>query len=204
MKRANFAASFAVVAATIASPAARADDASPKDVYLAYTAALREGDVDAAKKRAIADAQRMPLLEGRRDAAAAEKQFRAAVDKAFPGALKPVAYPGPTTWPDEAPQPERLTVADDTATYVTRDAMEPIKFRRVNGAWKVDLNAMYPAKRVSEVVTFRSALVEVMNALTAEMAAGRFKNYADVQADLETRVKMRIANPDQPATTRPK
>ena len=63
---------------------------------------------------------------------------------------------------------------------------------------------MYPPRTVSEIETFRGALVEVMNALSAEIAAGRFKSYAEVQTELETRVKMRIANPDQPATTRPK
>ncbi|MDB5324844.1 MAG: hypothetical protein JWM57_413 [Phycisphaerales bacterium] len=184
--------------------AASADGGDPKAVFKQYADALAAGDIDRVKQLIIADEKRLPVIEGRRAAAVAEKQFQAAVEKAFPGALKPVEYTGPTTRPIDAPDPDRLTVTQDTATLISRDTLEPIRFKRVGEEWKIDLNAMYPPQTVSEIETFRGALVEVMNALSTEIAAGRFKNYAEVQTDLETRVKMRIANPDQPATTRPK
>lgn len=183
---------------------ASADSGDPKAVFKQYTEALSAGDVDRAKQLILADEKRLPVIEGRRAAAAAEKQFQGAVEKAFPGALQPVGYTGATTRPAEVPDPERLTYSNDTATLVSRDSLEPVRFKRVGGDWKIDLNAMYPPQTVAEIETFRGALVEMMNALSTEIAAGRFKSYAEVQAELETRVKMRIANPDQPATTRPK
>lgn len=182
---------------------AETDAGTPKAVFKRYADALAVGDVDGARQLAVGDEKRLPILDGRRAAAVAEKQFKAAVDKAFPGALKPIAYGGVTTQPAESPSPEKLTVKGDTATLVTRDSMEPVRFKRVDGAWKIDLNAMYSPTTVAEVETFRNALTEVLNALSAEIAAGRFKTFAEVQADLETRVKMRIATPDLPATTRP-
>ena len=99
--------------------------------------------------------------------------------------------------------PLRLTVTNDTATLTVKDTTESVRLRRVNGEWKVDLNAMYAPATVDEIEQFRGALVEVMNALAAEVAAGRFKAYDEVLADLETRVKMRLATPDSPSTTRP-
>lgn len=193
-----------MLAITLGRSAFAAEPQAPKDVFKAYAAALAAGDVDTAKTRVVADDKRMPVLEGRRSAAAAEKQFQAAVEKAFPGEMKPVGYSGPTTRPADAPDPDRLTITNDTAILITRDTPDPIRFQRVGEEWKIDLNAMYPPRTVLEIETFRGALVEVMNALSAEIAAGRFKSYAEVQTELETRVKMRIANPDQPATTRPK
>jgi hypothetical protein len=182
---------------------AQTQPVDPKAVFDLYTKALAAGDIDQARQLAVGDEKRLPILEGRRAAAVAEKQFKAAVDKAFPGSLKPIGYGGVTTQPAEAQSPEKLTVQGDTATFITRDSLEPVRFRKFDGAWKVDLDAMYSPATVTEIETFRGALTEVMNALSAEIATGRFKSFAEVQADLETRVKMRIATPDLPATTRP-
>ncbi|HEX8325664.1 MAG TPA: hypothetical protein VF595_17300 [Tepidisphaeraceae bacterium] len=191
------------VGSTAHAAATSGEAQGPREVYRAYSAALATGDIDAAKKLIVADAKRMPLVDNRRPAAEAEKRYRAAVDKAFPGAARPLGYGAPTTRPADAPDPLRLTVTNDTATLTVKDTTESVRLRRVNGEWKVDLNAMYAPATVDEIEQFRGALVEVMNALAAEVAAGRFKTYDEVLADLETRVKMRLATPDSPSTTRP-
>ncbi|MGC4032843.1 MAG: hypothetical protein QM754_14135 [Tepidisphaeraceae bacterium] len=180
-----------------------AEPTTPDDIYLVYTQAISAGNLDVAKKYAVADDSRMRLLTNRPAAAEAEKAFRAAVDAAFPGQFKDVHYTAPTTQPEDPARPPRVVYNKETATLSIRDTAEVVRFRRVNGEWKVDLNAMYSPTVVDETEKFRGALTEVMNAVAAEAKAGRYKTLNEVQAELATRVKMRLATPDLPATTRP-
>lgn len=180
-----------------------AEPMTPEDVYLAYTRAMSAGRLDEAKRLSIADDSRLRLLTTRPAAADAEKAFRTAVDAAFPGQFKDIHYTAPTTQPEDPARPPRVVYAKDTATLSIRDTAETVRFRRVNGEWKIDLNSMYSPTVVDETERFRGALTEVMNALAAEVKAGRYKSLNEVQAELATRVKMRLATPDLPATTRP-
>lgn len=180
-----------------------AEPAGPREVYRSYTAALAAGDIDTARRHVVADAKRMTLIDNRRPAAEAETRFRTAIDKAFPGRSNALGYGPPTTRPADAPDPLRLVVSGDAATLTIKDTTESVRLLRMAGEWKIDLNAMYTPATVEAIETFRGALTEVMSALAAEVSAGRFKTYEDVLADLDTRVKMRIATPDLPSTTRP-
>ena len=195
----------AVIVAVLLPPVMATADAppGPREAFKAYSDALAVGDLETAKKFAIADAKRIRLIDERRPAAAAEAKFKAAVDKAFPGSLTPLGYGTATTRPEESTDPLKLVTTGDRATLTLRDTTDAVKLRRVRGDWKVDLDAMYTPAQVDDVGTFRNALIEAMNAIGAEVTAGRFKTFAEVQAELETRIKMRLATPDLPVTTRP-
>lgn len=193
----------AAIVALLLPAATMADPPGPREVFKAYSDALAAGDLDTAKRYVIADPKRMKLIDDRRSAADAEAKFKAAVDKAFPGSLTPVGYGPATTRPAEFPDPRLLITTGDRATLTLRETTDTVKLRRVRGEWKVDLDAMHTPAGVEEISTFRTALVEAMNAVGAEVTAGRFKTFAEVQAELETRIKMRLATPDLPVTTRP-
>ena len=121
--------------------------------------------------------------------------------------MRPSPKHSPTPHRHARRPPGRTTpvvkIEQDSATLLPRDATDPVKLCRVDGVWKVDLNAMYAGPVLDEIEQFRAALRDTMTAVTADVTAGKFKSYGEVQSDLETRVKMKLATPDASSTTRP-
>ena len=183
------------------SISAAADLSSPKSAFRAYTDAITTRNFDALKGMIDADDSHLKMIKGQLDYDAIEKRFRAASDKAFPGATSEPSDNAPTlaSTIDKAD----VQTNGDTATLTTTQTMRPILMKKESGEWKVDLNAMYPGEVVSEVVAFRKALADVMDSMTHDIEAGKYKTYNEVKNDLEIHVKMKLATPSESNSTQP-
>jgi hypothetical protein len=181
--------------------AAEPDYTSPKAAFQTYTAALAAGDAAAAKASVVSNDKIDKLLDGQIAYAAREKKFRDAIIKRFPDEAKNL--PDPSVENLKAIEKADVKVDGDTATLTTTQTPGPVKLQRVDGKWKVDLVSMYPPDNIEQVVRFRTALGEIIEDMTPEIEAGKFKTYDDVKTNLESRMKMRIALPQDEATTRP-
>ena len=200
--------SFGLAAACIAinfmSSAARADAdlSSPKSAFKTYTTALAQNDHATLAQAVIATAKGQQMLDGQMAYNEIEKTFRAATVKAFPDAAKEL--PDPFAGLLASIETADVTIDGDTATLTSKQTMQPVKLKKQNGNWKVDLSAMYADGVVDEVILFRKALSDVMQGMTDEVQSGKFTDYNDVRSGLEQRVKMRLAMPPaEESTTKP-
>ncbi len=181
---------------------AAADYSTPKNAFRTYTKALADGDLQVLKNSVIATEKHNQLLENQITYAATEKKFRTACIKAYPAAAKDLADPTQDTL--AALEKAEVKIEDDTATLVTRDSLEPVVLKRVDGKWKVNLVEMYDPASVDDVLTFRKALAAVMEDMTTDVDAHKYKSFDEVKNTLEMRVKMRMALPsEEEPTTKP-
>lgn len=186
------------IAATLAH--AEADYSTPKNAFRTYTQAIADRDIQVLKNSAVATAKHNQLLESQVEYSAIDKKFREACVKAYPAAAKEL--PDPTQQTLDAIAAADVKIDGDTATLQSRDSLEPVRLRKVDNRWKVDLVAMYDNEAVDEVLSFRKALGYVMNDMVEDVANGKYKTFDEVRNTLEMRVKMRMALPqaDEPAT----
>ena len=178
------------------------DLSSPKATFRAYTTALMQGDRPGVMQTVIASAKGQKMLDGQIAYNTVEKRFRAATIKAFPESAKELPDPFADTL--ASIDAAEVSTNGDAATLSSKQTMQPIKLKKQNGNWKVDLSAMYGDEVIDEVIQFRKALSDVMEGMTEEVASGKFTDYNDVRSNLETRVKMRLAMPPaDESTTKP-
>jgi len=184
------------------NPTTQAGLSSPKDAFRTYTTALQNGDRNGVSAAVILSDKVQKLIDGQIAYSAIEAKFRAAAVKAFPDADKdlPDNFPASLAAIDSAD----VKIDGDTATLTTKQTMQPVKLRRQDGVWKVDLAAMYGDAVIDEVINFRKAFAEVMEQVTDDVGHGKFTDYNDVRSNLEQRLKMRLAMPPaDEATTKP-
>jgi hypothetical protein len=186
---------------TEAKPTITIDLSTPKAAFRTYTQALGAGDLAALKATVISSEKINKMLEGQISYGDRERKFRVAIVKAFPSEAK--SLPDPTQQTLAAIEKAEVKTEGESATLVTSLSTEPVKLRQIDGKWKLDLTAMYPEDALDDVMSFRRSLADVMEDMTPDIDAGKFKAYTDVQNNLETRVKMRMALPQEDAATRP-
>lgn len=178
------------------------DLSSPKSAFRAYTTALMNGDHNGVMRTVIASPKGQKMLDGQMAYNAVEKRFRAATVKAFPDSAKEL--PDPFTDTLASIDAAEVATAGDTATLTSKQTMQPVKLKKQDGNWKIDLSAMYGDEVIDEVIQFRKALSDVMEGMTEDVTNGKFTDYNDVRSNLETHVKMRLAMPPaEDATTKP-
>jgi hypothetical protein len=182
---------------------AAGDFSTPKNAFRTYTQSLASGDAKTLKQAVIADKKQEQLLANQLTYTATEKRFREACIKAFPAARKDL--PDPTEQTLAGIEKSEVKIEGETATLTTRESLEPVRLRRVEGKWKVDLSAMYDDTAVDDVLLFRTALATVMEDMTVDIGKGKYKSFDEVRNTLEMRVKMRMALPpaEESPTTKP-
>jgi hypothetical protein len=196
-----------LVAAGVASVgmAVEADFNTPKGAFRTYTKALAEGDSKTLKEAVIASDKHLQLLDSQVAYTPVERKFNAAVVKSYPVAAKELADPSQEML--KAIDTADVKVSGESATLVTRLSTEPVKLKKVDNKWKLDLISMYDTDNIEEVMMFRKALADVMADMLPDVEAGKYKSFDEVKNTLEMRVKMRAAlqQSDAPdgAATRP-
>jgi hypothetical protein len=186
--------------ASIASAAT--DYSSPKAAFRTYTQALANEDAKALKESVISSDKIDTLLDGQISYTGIERKFRLAILKAYPAAARDLPDPAQQTL--DAIEKAEVKIDNDSATLVTKDNLEPVRLQKIDDKWKVNLRAMYADDAVEDVILFRKALADVMEDMTPDVEAAKYKNFDDVKNTLEMRVKMRIALPQsEDATTKP-
>lgn len=169
------------------------DYSTPQNAFRTYTQAIANGDIEGLKNASITTEKHLRLLENQVNYAATEKKFRDACIRAFPGSAKEL--PDPTQQTLQAIAKSEVKIDGDTATLVAPDSPEPVRFRRIDNRWKVDLPAMYDDQAVDDILTFRRALQYVMNDLLDDVQESKYKTFDELKNVLEIRVKMRMALP---------
>ena len=192
----------AVLLGGVAGALAESDFSTPAAAFRTYTQALFDCDEAALKSAAIVSEKHPKLLGGMVEYIKVERQFRAAAITAFPEAAREL--PDPAKESMKAIDNATVKIEGDTAVLVTSQSVEPVKLRKVNGEWKVDLASMYNDDSVNDLVVFRGALTGVLSDMAADIEAGKYTSFVDVKTQLEIKVKMRIAMaPDEWPATRP-
>lgn len=155
--------------------------------------AIRAGDRHATRSLIARSGSFDPgLLDDYVELLLSAERLRDAVRLAFP------PKPGEATDSDE---PIRVLGADDQLAEVrlSRDG-EPLRFRRTDLGWQIDLDAVLPADRATDVERQRElvrGLTRVFRELRDELAAERYVSLVDLRAVLAMRTNDLLANLSQ-------
>ncbi|GIW76617.1 MAG: hypothetical protein KatS3mg104_1680 [Phycisphaerae bacterium] len=182
-----------LVAITCQAQSSQPDYSTPQGVFRTYTQSIANGDIEELKKASVTTDKHQQLLKNQISYLATEKKFRETCIQAFPGATKELADPTQQTL--QAIAKAEVKIDGDTAMLFTPDSPEPVRLKRIDNRWKVDLPAMYDDQAVDDILAFRSALQFVMNDLIDDIQKGKYKTFDELKNVLEIRVKMRMALP---------
>jgi hypothetical protein len=191
---------IAALAAGAALAHAEADYSTPKNAMKTYTQAIANADIQVLKNSSVTTDKHVTLLENLVKYSTIDRKFREACIKAFPNAAKDL--PDPTKQTLDSIETSDVKIEGDAATLQTRDSLEPVRLKRVDNRWKVDLVSMYDPESIDEVLMFWNVQAYVMNDMLGDVAGGKYKTFDEVRNMLEMRVKMRMALPqtEEPST----
>lgn len=181
-----------------------ADYSSPREAYRTYVQALLDRDVKTAQNSVVGSDSINKFIVAQIQYNQSEAVFRKAITKAFPETAKEMKDQNQETL--DALKDSTEQIDGDSATLKQNPpAPLPVKLKRVEGKWKVDLLSMFTEKQVDldSVSRFRGALREVMEMLTPDVEQGKFKTYDDLKSALQMRMQVKLAAMDDEATTRP-
>ena len=163
---------FACIAVFAAASLRAADE--PKDVAVAFAKAIMAGDKKATHDVAAGTEEQLKTLDTMTDAMHAILKFKEACDKKF-GADNVLSKNMAGGMPDLVAEVSKseFKVDGDSVTVVDKDKPDdkhPLKLKKVDGKWKVDLSAMG-----DDAKDMPPGLVKTFTELTADITDGKYK-----------------------------
>jgi hypothetical protein len=169
--------------------AVKTDLTTPEAAAKSFVDALEKGNADAAKAAAVATPEQATALEAMSEAMSGFRKLNEAAVARWGEAGKQVA--GDMQDMDISAKLDKATVSveGDTATLRTEDEEdEPLKLRRVDGQWKVDLSAMMGDEDISQAVPMFRAMGKAAREVGGEIAEGKFQTAEEAQQAMAMRM----------------
>jgi len=179
------------------------DLSSPKAAVKTFVQALANGNVDLAKSAAITNAQQAQLLE-------LMTQMTGSMKKLTDAAVAKFGEAGETISGQKMKMGENLKQIDDSevkidgdnATILPTNQKEPVKLKKQNGDWKVDIASMPNLDRLAEAKPMITAMVSAANATATDISAGKFKDVEEARTAFRSKMMAAVmaTMPQHPAT----
>jgi hypothetical protein len=157
-------------------PAAKAPDlSSPRSAAAAWLQSAAVGDVDTALKIVVDDKEHRQFVVDMLTFSAALRGLRDAAVAAFGEAGREVTarYEGLLTPPHAK---LHIEVDGDTATVTMDEAINPLRLRKVDADWRVDLDASVRDVNTEKVARGARRAAAVADQVAAEIGEGKFKS----------------------------
>jgi hypothetical protein len=169
---------------------ARAEDAdltTPEAAARTLLLALDRGDAETARSAVIDEKDAHATVDASAELSRAMKNLAAVVERTFnePG----TKITGPLdriSAQVEHLKTVKATIEGDRAT-VPMDGEKPLQLRKIDGQWKVDLNAMATGQMPNAIQVMR-ALAKVTGEMSADIEAKKFNSLEEAQAAYYGRV----------------
>jgi hypothetical protein len=190
----------------LCSQRVRADEnldlSSPKKSAVAFTRALENADMAAAKSASIGSDEDYKFVQGLIDFIAAGRQLRAAAIERFGDEGKQISGDAMANLSKQAESASEK-IDGDSATVDQRNGSEPMKLKRVEGNWKVDVSAFPDKDQTGNALPL---VQKVMAAAAADVKAGKYKTAQEARQAIEQQIFAVIAeqsNPRRDADSKP-
>lgn len=179
-----------VMAGLSAARGAEPDLSTPKAAALAFVQALANGDAAAAKAVATADDRGGQMVDAMAELVKAMKALKAAAVAKWPGEGQNIVEEdiGENLLRHFRDERAQAKVEGETATFGTEDETQPLKLRRLDGKWKVDLAAMGDQQDIAEALPLIRAMAKAAPQVAADITAGKYKSVDDARAALDARM----------------
>jgi hypothetical protein len=204
---------FMLVLLTAASVRAQVDTSTPKTAVKTLYGAVAKGDVSTLRSVLIVDGDpQQQFVAGYAELIVAGKRLADAAKAKYPGVA--TAFTQGTILPEDAAKIDaaKVSIDGETATVKVNDAVDPLKLRRVEGAWRVVVGTQEPgsapAQRESQLALLRG-LTEAMNASAADINADKFASAQEAETAVKDRLgavltkALQNEGPTSKPTTRP-
>ena len=164
------------------------DLSTPKGAAKAFATAMQNGDAAAAKRASTGgDPQMIDSLA--KLSGSMKKLHDASVAKFGDQGKNLTGGGGGPDFSDWSKKIDDATIKEDgdTATLTLKDGGEPLKLKKINGEWKVDV-----APLTTEMASMGSAMVDSMSKAADETAgeinSGKYKTPQEAQQSLSTKM----------------
>jgi hypothetical protein len=179
------------------------DLSTPKAAVKTFVQALANGNVEMAKAAAITDEQQANMLE-------LMTTMTGSMKKLTDAAVAKFGEAGETISGQKMKMGENLKQIDesevkiegDVATIMPKDQKQPVKLKKQDGQWKVDMASMPNVERLAEAKPMITAMVNAANATATEINADKYKNVEEARTAFRAKMMAAVmaTMPQRPAT----
>ena len=205
MIRATFGVFVLSLVGLIALPA-RADDAaaaeSPRKVAIAFAKGVETGDMAAVKATAVGTESDYTFVQAIMGLIGANKELRAAAIEKFGEDGKQISTEDLSNISKQMEQGDEK-IDGDNATIGKPDEKDPMKLKKVDGAWKVDLASIPEKEQMSKAMP---KMQKVMSDAAADIKAGKYKSIDEAKTAVGQQIFAVVAeqlNSKEQASTPP-
>jgi len=178
------------------------DLSSPKAAAMAFAKAMQVGDAAAAKSATLSDAENQEIVGLLAGMVSSNLKLRDAA-KAKWGEDAGDQLAGNMKNLDMAKQLEKAEVKEegDTATITSPEGGNPVKLKKVDGTWHIDMvNSMAGQAGSAQQLSILKAIGSTMSDLAGEIAEGKYKTVEEAKSALQTKVLGAMASVRRPTT----
>jgi hypothetical protein len=203
----------ALVLLVTTSTRAQVDTSNPKAAVKSLYGAVAKGDASALRSILLVDGDpQQQFVAGYAELIIAGKRLADAAKAKYPGVA--TAFTQGTILPEDAAKIDsaKVSIEGETATVKVNDRDEPLKLRKVDGAWRVVVGTQEPgsapAQRESQLTLLRG-LTEAMNASAQDITADKFGSAQEAETAVKDRLgavltkALQNEGPTSKPTTRP-
>lgn len=153
---------------------AEPDLSTPRSAAIVFAKAVEEGDMTTAKSAATVSEGSDAFMDAMGSLVKSSKKLEAAVIAKFGDAGKQIISAEKKDVAAEL-NAAQLKEAADTAEITTDNPeQKPLKLRKVDGAWKVDLTSVMPPSEMPRATAVFSAMSVAMTDLVQEVNDGKY------------------------------
>jgi len=180
MFRGSFAAIVLSLVGLIAPPTRAADApdlSTPRKAAIAFAKGVESGDMTAVKATAIGTDSDYKLVESIMGLIGANKELRAAAIEKFGEDGKQISTEDLSNISKQMEQGDEK-IDGDTATVGKPDEKDPMKLKKIEGNWKVDLASIPEKEQMTKAMP---KMRKVMTGAAADIKAGKYKTIEDAK-----------------------
>jgi hypothetical protein len=183
--------------------AAEPDMSTPKATVVSFAKALNDGDAAAIKTLCTGTAKQVQTIDAVGEMVAASKRMQTAAVAKWGDAGKKLGGEMASGSDELLKSVDKLEIKEegDTAT-VSGEAMkgDPMKLRKIDGKWKIDLAAIRDAENMEKAAPMMKAMAKAADETATDIKADKYKTIEDATQAYQAKMMAAVMGG---ATTQP-
>lgn len=177
-----------IVSSTVCSTLARAEEkpdlSTPKKAATAFARAVQRGDMAAVRTVSIGEEEDYKIIESLAHLIDAGGKLQDAAVAKFGEPGRQATQDVQSDFARHVEQGEEH-IDDQTASIGGRDRQDPLRLKKAEGGWKVDLSTFRQREQLQSIVP---KILKVMTDATAGIQSGKYKTAQEVHEALQQQV----------------
>lgn len=156
-------------------------DLPPREAVKYFAMAISNGEWSLARVLSTGNEDELAMVDAMAAISRARLKLNALAAEKFPSSKRLMNFDIVGDWPARAAVAE-LRIEGDTAEMRTKPDNPPMRLKRLDGRWRVDLSSLNTNSR--EAADVANAIAQFMNRLHADVEAGKFQNREQILEEL--------------------